>query len=53
MSGDLVSLRMLVIAAARLEQELWRQAASMASVPIDFATYEAASAAGALVFKYF
>jgi len=48
MSSDLISLRMLLIAAARPDQELWRQAASMVSVPIDFVTFEAASAAGAL-----
>lgn len=48
MGADLVSLRMLVIAAAHPDQELWRQAAAMASVPIDFATHEAAAAAGAL-----
>jgi CheY-like chemotaxis protein len=48
MSADLISLRMLVIATTGPDQELWRQAASMASVPIDFATLEAASAAGAL-----
>jgi CheY-like chemotaxis protein len=48
MSEDLVSLRMLVIAAARPDQALWRQAAAVASVPIDFATHEAAAAVGAL-----
>lgn len=49
MSGDLVSLCMLVIAAARPDQELWRQATAMASVPIEFATHDAASAANAIV----
>ena len=48
MSGDLVSLRMLVFAAALPDQELWRQAAAMASVPVDFAAYAVASAASAL-----
>lgn len=48
MSGDLVSLRMLVIAATGPDQELWRQATAMASVPIEFATHDAASAAGTL-----
>jgi CheY-like chemotaxis protein len=43
MSGELVSLRMLLIAAARPDVELWRQAASLASVPIEFATSEARS----------
>ena len=48
MNGDLVSLRMLVIAAAPPDQELWRQAAAMASVPVDFSAHAPASAAGAL-----
>ena len=48
MSGDLVSLRMLVIAAAPPDQELWRKAAAMASVPVDFAVHPPASAAEAL-----
>jgi CheY-like chemotaxis protein len=45
MSGDLVSLRMLVIAAAMPDQELWRQAAAMASVPVDFTAHASVSAA--------
>lgn len=49
MSGELVSLRMLVIAVALPDQELWRRAAAMASVPVDFVAHPAASAAGALV----
>jgi CheY-like chemotaxis protein len=48
MSGDLVSIRMLVIAAAAADQQLWRQAAAMASVPVDFTAHSPASAAGAL-----
>jgi DNA-binding response OmpR family regulator len=48
MSDDLVSLRILVIAATRPDQELWRQAAAMASVPLEFAAHDAASAAGTL-----
>lgn len=48
MSGDLVSLRMLVIAAALPDQELWREAAAMASVPLDFTAHPPASAAAAL-----
>lgn len=46
--GDLVSLRMLVIAATEAEQELWRQGAGMASVPVEFSTQDAATAAGTL-----
>jgi len=45
MNGDLVSLRMLVFAAALPDQELWRQAAAMASVPLDFTAHTVASAA--------
>jgi two-component system chemotaxis response regulator CheY len=48
MSDDLVSLRMMVVAAARPDQELWRQAAALASVMIEFSTHDASSAAGAL-----
>ena len=48
MSGELMSLRMLVVGATQSDQELWRQAAAMASVPIEFAAVDAASAAGAL-----
>ena len=36
MGGDLVSLRMLVIAADQDVLDLWRRGASLASVPIDF-----------------
>ena len=48
MSDDLLSLRMIVIAVSRPEQELWRQAAAMASVPIEFANHDASSGAAAL-----
>ena len=48
MSDDLVSLRLLVVAAAGPDQELWRQAAASASVLIDFEAHDPASAAGAL-----
>jgi len=44
MSGDLVSLRMLLIAAARPDQELWRQGAGLAAVPVEFSACDAASA---------
>jgi CheY-like chemotaxis protein len=46
MSDDLVLLRMLLVAAVRSHQDLWRQGAALASVPIDF---EARDAAGARV----
>lgn len=48
MSGELVSLRMLVISAARPDRELWRQGAAMASVPVEFSAEDAASATGTL-----
>ena len=44
MSGDLVSLRMLVIAAAKSDQELWRRGTALSPVPIEFAACDAASA---------
>lgn len=46
MSGDLVSLRMLVISAYPATRDHWRQGAGMASVPIEFAEADSASAAG-------
>ena len=36
MSGDLVSLRMVLVGAAPPHQDLWREGAAQASVPIDF-----------------
>jgi len=48
MSGDLVSLRMLLVAAALPDQELWRHATSMATVLIEFTTHDAASCQSAL-----
>lgn len=44
MSDDLVSLRLLLVTAEQAQQELWRQGAALASVPLEL---EAASAAGA------
>jgi CheY-like chemotaxis protein len=48
MSGDLVSLRMLVIGSARPELDLWQQGAAQASVPIHFAAVDAGPAAQTL-----
>jgi len=48
MSDDLVSLRLLVVAAAGPDQELWRQAAASSSVIIEFEAHDPASAPGAL-----
>ena len=55
MSGDLVSFRMLYVAAKepgqklwKSDHELWRQGAAMASVPIEFSAHDAPAAAAAL-----
>ena len=48
MSGDLVSLRMLLVAAAPPHQDLWREGAAQASVPIEFEAADAAAAKAAL-----
>ena len=48
MSADLVSLRMLLVAAPPPQQDLWRKGAAMAAVPIDLAVADAAAAAGVL-----
>ncbi|MBV8790909.1 MAG: response regulator [Pseudolabrys sp.] len=36
MSGDLISLRVLLVSADRPTSDLWRQSAALASVPIEF-----------------
>ena len=48
MSDDLVSLRLLLVAAAPPHQDLWREGAAQASVPIDFEAHDAAAAKAAL-----
>jgi CheY-like chemotaxis protein len=48
MSGDLVSVRMIVVAATRSDQELWRQGTGMAAVPVEFSAHDAASAMATL-----
>lgn len=48
MSGDLVSLRMLLIGAARPDQDIWRQGATRASFPIEFSAQDPATATGTL-----
>ena len=48
MSVELVSLRMLLVAAPSAQQDLWRKGAAMASVPVDLATADATAAAGTL-----
>ena len=44
MSGDLVSLRLLLIAASGPVHEIWREGTTQASVPIDFDAGDAADA---------
>ncbi|HTT47251.1 MAG TPA: response regulator [Pseudolabrys sp.] len=44
MSGDLVSLRMVLVGAAADAEALWRDAAGRASVPIDFESGTASAA---------
>jgi DNA-binding NtrC family response regulator len=48
MSDDLVSLRLLLVAAAPPHQDLWREGAVQASVPIDFEAHDTAAAKAAL-----
>ncbi len=55
MGGDLISFRMLYVAAKEPDQklwkpdhELWRQGAAMASVPIEFSAHDAPAAVAAL-----
>jgi CheY-like chemotaxis protein len=48
MSSDLVSLRMLLVAAAPSQRDLWQKGAAMASVPIEFSAENADAAVGAL-----
>lgn len=48
MESDLISLRMLVVAAASSQRDLWQEGVAMASVPIEFAAEAAAAAVRAL-----
>ncbi len=48
MSGDLISLRLLLVSAVPSEQNLWRQAAALASVPIEYIAADAVAAGKAL-----
>jgi CheY-like chemotaxis protein len=48
MSGDLVSLRVLVATAVPAQQELWQKGAAMATVPIDFFAADAAASTAML-----
>ncbi len=44
MSGDLFTLRMIVVSDLSQHRQIWREAAGLASVPIDFFEADAASA---------
>ena len=48
MSSELVSLRMLLVGAAPAHQDLWRDAVTLAPVPIEFESGTAATAEAAL-----
>lgn len=48
MAGDLVSLRMLLIAAAKPDHALWRQGVAQASIPLDFLAEDAVAAGNTL-----
>jgi CheY-like chemotaxis protein len=48
MSGDLVSLRMLLVGAASPHEDMWREGAAQSSVPIDFEAGNAAAAKAVL-----
>jgi CheY-like chemotaxis protein len=48
MSDDLILLRMLLVAAVPSQRDLWQEAATMASVPIEFAAKSAADSVAAL-----
>src|SRR3569623_2914403 len=48
MSLELVSLTMMVIVMAGAERELWREAATMSSIPVEFSMCDAPSGISAL-----
>jgi len=48
MSGDLVSLRVLVVTAVPAQQELWQRGAAMVSLPIDSSAADAAASTALL-----
>jgi hypothetical protein len=49
MSGDLVSLRLLLVAASGPQYDVWREGTAQASVPIDF---DAASISASWMLRY-
>jgi CheY-like chemotaxis protein len=48
MSGDLVSLRMLLVGGTPADEDMWREGATQASVPVDFESGNASAAKIAL-----
>lgn len=51
MADDLLSLRMLIVAAVPSQRELWQKGAAMASVPVDFVTAEDSAGAASVLKK--
>ncbi len=45
MNGEFISLRMLLVAVSPPQHQLWRQAASLAAVPIELSVHDCESAA--------
>ncbi len=48
MSGDLVSLRMVLVGATAPDQALWRQGAEMAALPVEFSAIDLVAARAVL-----
>src|SRR4051812_33795479 len=53
MSGDLLTLRMLFVAAPGAADELWREATALASLPIDLSVTDPANASAKLTSALF
>lgn len=48
MSGEILTLRMMLVSVLRSVSDLWRQAAALASMPVEFSEGDAATACAAL-----
>lgn len=51
MVDDLLSLRMLIVAAVPAQRELWQKGAAMASLPVEFVTAEDSTGAASVLKK--
>jgi len=51
MADDLLSLRMLIVAAASLQRDFWQAGVAMASLPVEFLTAEDSAGATSLLNK--